>query len=473
MPFAQPLLTVVLCVKRTWRIAVVEVVMVQVNSDYMNNAKGEHNPQVKRVLYVHFGDNWLRGSEIVLLDMLSHAQHYGYQPVLWCNSQLLAEEAKQLGVEVICQPMVCIGYWFTPKWQFMAFISQLLMARKLIKQYQIELVHCNNGAPCQWLSLICKYMKVPLLLHLHARYQYFDRLVLGFAGADHTVGVSHSVTDVFHRKEPNGRSSSVIYNGIERQRAVSNHPIDLRALVSATQQDTVLLYVGSLIARKGLATLISAIAKVSARAARHLISESSNQPQIKLAIVGEGEEKHRLMLQVESLGLSEQVFFLGEQPDVAALYSSNADCFVSVPTEEVFGLTLAEASLANLPVITTDVPGVNEIYQNNVNARLVPAGNTDALAKAISEYISHRDRFKHFASAAQCHIAQSFSCQHQFQRFDACYHATVASGSQKSFTWLIKYQLSQMSHALLEKVSCKIARGLKQLGLCKPIGIAK
>ncbi|REL31991.1 glycosyltransferase [Thalassotalea euphylliae] len=447
--------------------------MVHVISEYRNKASVECDRQVTRVLYVHFGDNWLRGSEIVLLDMISSAQQQGYQPVLWCNSQLLADEAKQLGIEVICQPMVCIGYWFKPRWQFGSFIRQLVTARKLIKRCGIQLVHCNNGAPCQWLSLACKYLKVPLLLHLHARYQYFDRLALGFAGADFTVGVSHSVTEVFRQAEPNQKSYSVIYNGIEQQRAVSEQPTDLRSIVGATDKDTVMLYVGSLIARKGLATLISAIAQVSsqdssqvtAQASRQVMSGATSQPQVKLAIVGEGEEKHRLMMQVESLGLSEQVFFLGEQQDVAALYSSNVDCFVSVPSEEVFGLTLAEASLANLPVITTDVPGVNEIYQDNVNARLVPAGNIKALAEAISEYTRHPSRFKGFANAAQRHIAQSFSCQHQFQQFDTCYHETVARGSQKSFTWFVGYQLSQVSNALLAKVTSKISQGLKQLGV--------
>ncbi|REL28008.1 glycosyltransferase [Thalassotalea euphylliae] len=436
--------------------------MTHVNSEHIRALNHANEQQTTRVLYVHFGDNWLRGSEIVLLDVINNAQQQGYQPVLWCNSQVLADQAEQLGIEVVCQPMVCLGYWLEPKWQVIAFINQLLTARKLITKHNIALVHCNNGAPCQWLSVVCKWLKVPLVLHLHARYQYFDRLALVFAGADHTIGVSQSVIQVFSRTEPNHSAMSVIYNGVEQQRAVSNRPKDLRALVGARQNDTVLLFVGSLIARKGVATLIAAVAQLSSQQSP---CQQSKGHKVKLAIVGEGEEKLRLQMQVESLGLTEHVYFLGEQQDVAALYGGNADCFVSVPDEEVFGLTLAEASLAGMPVITTDVPGVNEIYQNNVSARLVPAGSVDALARAMSELERHPQRFKRFATEAQRHIAQSFSCQQQFQQLDACYQDVLTRGSQKSLVWLVRYQISQMTSALVSRLCSKLLTGLKHLGV--------
>ena len=456
--------------------------MTQVNKEHINRVNHANAQQATRVLYVHFGDNWLRGSEIVLLDVMSSAQQQGYQPVLWCNSQVLADQAVLLGIEAVYQPMVCLGYWLEPRWQVGTFINQLLMTSKLIKKHNIALVHCNNGAPCQWLSVVCKWLKVPLVLHLHARYQYFDRLALVFAGADHTVGVSQSVTQVFSRTEPNQQAMSVVYNGIKQQRARSNHPTDLRALVGANKDDTVLLFVGSLIARKGVSTLIAAIAQLSNQppssqsfsgptsssqsfSGPASSSQASCERKIKLAIVGEGEEKLRLQMQVESLGLTEHVYFLGEQQDVAALYCGNADGFVSVPNEEVFGLTLAEASLASLPVITTDVPGINEIYQNNVNARIVPADSADALAAAIGELQRHPKRFKRFATQAQKHIAQSFSCQQQFQQLDTCYQNVLASGSQKSLVWLLRYQISQVTGALASRLRGKLLTGLRHIGV--------
>ena len=58
-------------------------------SDTIAQGKGV-KPQV---LYVHYGDNWLRGSEIVLLDLLKSAKDNHYAPVLWCNSEVLAKKA--------------------------------------------------------------------------------------------------------------------------------------------------------------------------------------------------------------------------------------------------------------------------------------------------------------------------------------------------------------------------------------------
>ena len=79
-------------------------------SEYITHDKG----MKPRVLYVHYGDNWIRGSEIVLLDLLKLAKENNYAPVLWCNSDILAEKAMGLGIEVIQDNFVCLAYWTLP-----------------------------------------------------------------------------------------------------------------------------------------------------------------------------------------------------------------------------------------------------------------------------------------------------------------------------------------------------------------------
>ena len=49
---------------------------------------------LKNILFVHYGDNWIRGSEVVLLNMLATQIDAGKKAILWCNSLILADEAK-------------------------------------------------------------------------------------------------------------------------------------------------------------------------------------------------------------------------------------------------------------------------------------------------------------------------------------------------------------------------------------------
>ena len=363
------------------------------------------------ILYVHYGENWLRGSEIVLLNLLKLAKENNYTPVLWCNSKVLAEHAATLGIEVILDEFVCIGYWTIPKWNFLQYFKLLGKAKKILSQYQISLVHCNNGAPCQWMVPICKLSNIPLLLHLHARYMYRDRLTLLFHGADTIVGVSKSVTALFKANEFNKQQVSTIYNGIDPKRVLTPSPRDIRTELSAKENDFVILYVGSLIPRKSVHQLLYALDK---------LKEYTN---IKLAIVGTGSEQEKLSTLTVKLGLTDKVSFFADSDNVAEVYSSNVDCFVSVPAEEVFGLTLAEASLAKLPIITTKISGIDEIYTDKSSALLISPNSIDELADAIQSLVQNPFLRRKLASNAYKHVMQTFSVKKQFSSFESAYQS--------------------------------------------------
>jgi len=169
------------------------------------------------------------------------------------------------------------------------------------------------------------------------------------------------------------------------------------------------LYVGSLIPRKSVHQLLYALDKLKAHYS------------IKLAIVGSGSEQVKLASLTAELDLTESVKFFAASDNVAEIYSSNVDCFISVPTEEVFGLTLAEASIAKLPIITSNIPGINEIYTDKNNALLISPKSTDELVKAITSLVENPILRKKLAVNAHKHIMKTFSISQQFNAFDSVY----------------------------------------------------
>jgi glycosyltransferase involved in cell wall biosynthesis len=402
-----------------------------------NNAQDRRRKP--RVLYVHYGDNWLRGSEIVLLDLLKLVKDNHYTPVLWCNSDTLATKASELGIKVILDNFVCLGYWTLPRWNFIRFFKLQLKAKKLLKQYDISIVHCNNGAPCQWMVPLCKITNTPLLLHLHARYLFRDRLILLFSGADSIIGVSQSVTNVFKANECKHQQVDVIYNGIDPKRVLNSNPRNIRAELSAKDTDFVIMYMGSLIPRKSVDTLLYAIDKLK-----------SNY-NVKLAIIGSGSEQNKLINLANQLQLNDTVTFISASDKVDEIYSSNADCFISVPLEEVFGLTLAEASLAKLPVITSDIPGINEIYTDQQNALLIQPNNIDALVSAISSLIKAPSLRKRLAESAQKHIGKTYSLKQQFVAFNLAYQGLLQDWTKRSITQTISLQGKILVKAFVNK----------------------
>ena len=96
----------------------------------MSDEFTENSTLNTNILYVHDGENWLRGSEMVLLDLLQAAKSQHQNVLLWCNSDVLADKARSLGIEVIEDRFVCLGYWTIPKWDFRQFFKLL---RKVFK----------------------------------------------------------------------------------------------------------------------------------------------------------------------------------------------------------------------------------------------------------------------------------------------------------------------------------------------------
>jgi glycosyltransferase involved in cell wall biosynthesis len=64
------------------------------------------------------------------------------------------------------------------------------------------------------------------------------------------------------------------------------------------------------------------------------------------------------------------------------------DVFVHPATHrEGFGLSIAEAMIARVPVIATDIPAINTLLKDGSNGRVVKAKDAEALASAIRDLI--------------------------------------------------------------------------------------
>ncbi len=109
-------------------------------------------------------------------------------------------------------------------------------------------------------------------------------------------------------------------------------------------------------------------------------------PMIGLFIVGSGRERGRLERMVRSLNLENRVIFLGERNDARALMG-RAQAFIQASVYEGYGRTLIEAALARIPIITTDVGIVGEVFKSGESALVSPPGDIKTLSLNITKCI--------------------------------------------------------------------------------------
>ena len=132
-----------------------------------------------------------------------------------------------------------------------------------------------------------------------------------------------------------------------------------------------LLTVGSLIHRKRIETLLSALSQIQDLA------------NVSLRIVGEGPERDNLEEIANRLSIRELVEFVGSvPPEEVERHLLWADIFVFASESEGRPNAILEAMAAGLPVAATDIPGVRELLGADAGL-LFPVGDAPALAKSI------------------------------------------------------------------------------------------
>lgn len=362
------------------------------------------------VLFTHYGENWIRGSERCLLDLITHLDKTKFKAILWCNHNIMESEAKTLGIDVYRSDFPLLFGWQQPRFNIAAFVELVQQAVQLIDKHNIKLMHANSAAPCQWLNLAAYRRSIPVVSHLHSNYQLRDRLTLGLYQAAMVVGVSQFVlNDLLLDRMPSERTC-IIANGIDTARLQQQTPVDLRHLLKIDRDDFIIATVGSLIHRKGIDLIIAAVPLLLAQGI-----------PLQLVIIGDGPEMYNLKLQIIRLGLQKNVTLLGEKNNVIALLQGGADLFVSAAREEAFGLVFAEASLAKIGIVAPDVGGISDVVIDGETGILVPPENINALADAIHKLYLKPALRSSMGKAGHQHILTHFSIQKNCQKFEQLY----------------------------------------------------
>ena len=134
----------------------------------------------------------------------------------------------------------------------------------------------------------------------------------------------------------------------------------------------------------------------------------AHYPMVGLFIVGEGSERSRLERMTYSLGLKDNVMFLGSSADARGLMRS-AQAFIQASAYEGYGRTLIEAALAKIPIVTTDVGIVGEVFKGYEDVLAAPVADPTALSLnivGIIEDTSVRAELPiHAEAAARAHLA--------------------------------------------------------------------
>lgn len=278
---------------------------------------------------------------------------------------------------------------------------------KLIKlRKRIDVVHVpytSNSHLAYPMLLAKKLLDIPYIITIHGGGMYPWRPKtphkLFFQHADAIVAVSETIKEEYEKRS--GRKIKVIPPLIPFRE--SKIPKDeLRNKYGFRDSDVIILSLGSIKKIKGSDVLLDAFLGLE----EWYIEENN----LKLLYVGDGPMKLVLEKKVNDVGFSQYVNFLGNVPysKVPEMYKL-ADIYVIPSLFEGTPITLLEAMFNGLPIIGTNVNGINSLIRHKKNGLLFEKENVEDLKEKIKKLVEDKDLSNRLGNTAKNDYFKSYN----------------------------------------------------------------
>jgi glycosyltransferase involved in cell wall biosynthesis len=354
------------------------------------------------------------GGESHLLSLIEHMDRSCFEPVvLSFTDGPMVDRLKAMGVEshvIYTEKPFDVGKWGRVK--------------KLLKEQRVDLVHAHGTRANSNVLWAARSLKIPVVYTVHGWSFHRDQHPLvrnirifgeKYLTSRSDVNVSVSASNKQSGKDhiPNFESI-VINNGIDRRKfSPSNTFRNVREELGIPGEALLVLFIARLTVQKQPLTMIRAFQRCLAQ-----------QPDLRLLMVGDGDQRQEAVQLAESLGISDRVIFQRFRQDVPDLLAA-ADIFVLPSLWEGLPIGLLEAMSMGKAVIATNVDGTKEIIRHGENGLLAEPGSIDALSAAILELTGEGTLRKKLQDKALETIQERFNAGHMTRKIENVYKNIV------------------------------------------------
>jgi glycogen synthase len=172
-----------------------------------------------------------------------------------------------------------------------------------------------------------------------------------------------------------------------------------------------LLYVGQLIASKGIRTAVETLA---------LLRREPGLQEVTLTVAGGPDYDNQIQRLVASMGLDDRVTFLGLLPreQLPEVYRQHGILLFPSVWNEPFSITLLEAMASGAAIVGTQTGGSAEILEDGVNSLLFEKEDAEACARQILRLLKDSDLYDRLRQQARRTIEQSYRLEHMVDRIE-------------------------------------------------------
>jgi glycosyltransferase involved in cell wall biosynthesis len=280
-----------------------------------------------------------------------------------------------------------------------ARLASLLLTRR------VRLVHVHTASGASFMRkaiavLMSRVARRPVVLHVHGggfegqfggsgvRARLRERLTVWcLEHSDAVVALTRSWASTLESRAR-----------IRRLRVIPNTPdlLDIRQR-NGPGERPLLLYLGHLERSKGLFELVGAVARLRSR-----------HPDVQLVLAGLGPAADDLRRDAERLGAAVEFTGWVDDDEKAELLAA-ATCLVLPSYQEALPLVVLEAMAAGVPVVASHVGGIPDTIRDGVDGLLVPPGDADSLASALTRILDEPELAQRLADTASRRVEELYT----------------------------------------------------------------
>ena len=340
-----------------------------------------------KILHVEGGRNFYGGAHQILL-LMEGLKARGIQNQLACRPGSELAELAQPYAEVF--PIRMEG-------DLDVGLIQRIFA--LIRTAGPDLVHLHSRIGADVMGgIACRLAGVPVV---HSRRQDNPEtrlaVALKYRLHDRVIAISDAIGQILLEEGLSPLKLRCVRDAIEIPPRVE---VPERAWFNETfkvpEHGTVLGVVAQLIQRKGHHVLLEAMPALIAR-----------WPDTRLFFFGKGPKEESLRKEIDRLGLGEQVILAGFREDLGRILPC-LDLVIHPALREGMGVSLLQASAAEVPIVASAVGGIPEAVCDGKTGLLVAPNQPQELRQAIESLLEDPERRRAMGREGRAWVEHAF-----------------------------------------------------------------
>jgi len=292
------------------------------------------------------------------------------------------------------------------------------------RTHELDLLHVHYAVPNAVSGVLARQIlaprRLPVVTTLHGTDitlvgndpSYLATTRFGIQESDAVTAVSQALVRATREHLGVERPIEVIPNFVDPARYEHAFALTAGARRWAEPGESILVHISNFRPVKRVPDVVD----VFHRLARHR--------SVRLLLVGDGPERHKVEARCRELGVCDRTVFLGNLPRVEEILVG-ADLFLLPSETESFGLAALEALACRVPVIASRVGGLPEVVREGETGFLLPVGDVEGMAAAAASLLDDPERHRLFADRAREDAIERFAMDRIVARYRSLYERTL------------------------------------------------